>query len=144
MTTEGSVYEGVVAEAVDEFPKRTHTREAKPNPLDEHVKQALANEGQAFVIRTDKGEDAVKTIENDLRRGAAAQGGRVEIVKRPDGGVTAIFYRAFHGKSGRTRTTNYTSADVRVWAAENGLEAPEGKRIPAEVRSAYREAHGLN
>lgn len=45
------------------------------------------------------------------------------------------------GTSSSTDGGGVSSAEVRSWARENGVECPAVGRVPAVVRSAYDEAH---
>lgn len=43
--------------------------------------------------------------------------------------------------SSRAAGGNTRSADIRVWAKEEGLEVNNRGRVPAEIREAYEKAH---
>lgn len=87
----------------------------------------------------------------DLRRCAQQLGCGLKVrfsvdgnsVKATDVPALRAVDLTFNATSGKASTRRYTTADVRTWAGEQGIELPVKGRVPREVSAKFREAHGL-
>jgi len=143
-TPEVNLYAADVLGADEEVALRAE----KPNPLEAVY---AASQGRQLRVPpkphtfSTEGEAIVAVLM--LRRAATKVKGGLRVGVKPEvtekGSGFAVYFRSAERKQ-RTGPVkrNYTSADVRAWAAEQGMSAPEGKKIPDDVRRAYRLAHG--
>jgi hypothetical protein len=94
----------------------------------------------------------VRTLVDQLRADLAADRQRTEAeaeVKRLRAALAAAEKRLRGADTGRARTLPPTSgdgfrtADVRAWAAENGVDCPAMGRLPRAVVERYKAANGV-
>jgi hypothetical protein len=130
-------------------------RASAPNPMAGAVDASLAN-GTALMqpVPGDKGD--ARAVTNGLRRDAGdkdvrlhiqyqdANGNLVRVEKDPEtkklvfpDAIASVHWLATAGKTARKYTTN----DIRVWHEQETGEKLTGK-VPANVREAYKVAHG--
>jgi hypothetical protein len=127
----------------------------KPNPLEPayvHSRDNATGEGKdakgvqmrvpGDTERVFATEDRAKKALALVRQAAGKHnaGARTRIRPETKNGTEGFaLYFAWKPASQR----NYTAADVRKWAAENGVEVPDKGRVPKSITTQYRAAHGL-
>lgn len=116
-------------------------REARGIKVPPEVADAVAatlDEGPlAFVVST---KDAAEHVQKLVRKTAREQDLSVSVsVSENEDGTWVCDFKASRDK----RKRNYDAADVRAWAVAEGYD-PQSyvKKISAEVRHAFRVAHG--
>jgi hypothetical protein len=110
-------------------------REKKPNPLLDHVRKSLTEKVTLQVSNLPTPE---KVHEVALMLQRAARELKCGLSLREHD--TYVVFKA----KPETRKMKYTANDIRTWAVANGVSTQDKMtpRIPAEVRDAFRKAHG--
>lgn len=130
-------FNAVEVQDAPELPKIAN-RDEKPNPLVPALRESL-DTGKAKVLPRIP-EAARKDADNYLRRAAIKLGCGVAIRPVDNGDGTVALHFQAKAKSKR----NYTIADVREWARENGYaETDLTPKVQHHVSDAYRAAHDL-
>lgn len=122
---------------VEEIKRQPPKREKEENPTEEAVKHSREN-GEVLAYSGLPNEEAVKKVVGFLRRAASDAGHGIQIQKVQDGDTFTINFKAVEKK----RDRKYTADDIRKWSIENGKGDWTGKKIPNDVRDAFKEANG--
>lgn len=110
-----------------------HVRSEKPNPLAAAYRASL-NDGKTLEIPVPNA-DVAKDATNHLRRAAKDAGAGLSVHYYAEQGVVR-----FRAKSEKVQR-KYTSADVRQWAKDNGVDDKLlHPRIDPRVRAAFKDA----
>lgn len=121
-------------------------KNTEPSPTNDAVIMTLTEGPLAYPAPDD---EAVKKLVNWLQRSAVeinaarkADGEpEISLSKSVDALADGTFLVNFQAKTGK-REAKYTADDVRAWAKDQGFGDFTGVKIPKEVRTAYRVAHG--
>lgn len=73
--------------------------------------------------------------------GAAVEPATPPVRSRRGGRSSGASAEAGRARRGRGRAASTSTAQIRAWARETGLEVPARGRLSAEVISAYEQAH---
>ena len=141
-------FDNIDVQEVAELPKGT--RDTAPNPLEQHVKNALDQSPKALPVPDgDKAAEAARLI----RRAVNANGYslRLRYTDAEDNALTPeqahasteqvwVYFQIKSEKAERAYAQRkYSNADIRQWA-----NLADGDKITPEVRAEFRKANGYD
>lgn len=124
---------------VEKIERQAPKREKEANPTEEAVKHSRET-GDVLAFNGLPNEEAVKKVVGFLRRAAADADHGIKIQTVQDGDTWTINFEATERKRDRA----YTADDIRKWAKDNGKGDFAGKKIPNDVRDAFKAANGFD